>query len=56
MQAYARTAILSKLGKVVTFIYTRGHVAHERKTLQIHGFPIQTYGKHVRGYIFNSKV
>ena len=43
---------------VVTFIRTRGHAHHVergRKTLQMHGFPIQTYGKTLKCNNFNSK-
>ena len=32
------------------------HVARGRKTLQTYGFPIQTYGKTLKGRNFNSKV
>ena len=44
---------------VVTFVCTRGHAPHVacgRKTLQMYGFPMQTYGKTLRRHNFNSKV
>ena len=45
--------------KIVTFMYARSHaphVARGRKTLQMHGFPIQTCGETSKHHNFNSKV
>ena len=56
MQADTHSAVLCKLGNGHHVYGTHGHahhVEHGRKTLQMHGFPIQTYGKHSRGHIFN---
>ena len=32
------------------------YVTRGRETLQMHGFPVQTYGRHSKCHIFNSKV
>ena len=44
---------------IVTHVRALGHAPHEasgRKTLQMHGFPIQMYGKTSKCHNFNSKV
>ena len=59
MQAGTHSAILCKLGNGRHIILTCGHAHHvERghKTLQMCGFPIQTYGKTLKCNNFNSDV
>ena len=59
MQAGTHSAILCKSGNGRHVYSTRGHAHHVergRKTLQMHGFPIQTYGKTLKCNNFNSKV
>ena len=53
IQAGTHSAILCKLGNgrhvYMCSVATPTPVAGGHKTLQMHGFPIQTYGKHYRG-------
>ena len=59
MQAGTHRAILCKSGNGRHPYSARDHAHHVtrgRKTLQMHGFPIQTYGKISKCHNFNSNV
>ena len=52
------TAVLSKSGEdrhIHVCVTTPTHIARGRKTLQMYGFPIQTYGKTSKCHNFNSE-
>ena len=59
MQAATDSGILRKLGngrQVYVRVATPTHVPRGRITLQMHGFPMPTYGKHSRWHNFYSIV